>query len=103
MIDVHGGGFVLNRIDVTDALKPGQNALVVSVDPTISESGFDGAGIYRHVRMVVVAPVHVAPDIVFVTATIADPKNGVTAEALIKSADEAMYRAKKSKSGYAFA
>lgn len=31
------------------------------------------------------------------------PKNGVTAEALIKSADEAMYRAKKSKSGYAFA
>jgi len=31
------------------------------------------------------------------------PKNGATAPVLIKSADEAMYRAKQSKSGYAFA
>ena len=82
-IDVHGGGFVLIRIDVTDALKPGENSLVVSVDPTISESGFDGAGIYRHVRMIVVAPVHVAPDSIFVTATIPDPKNAVTAPAVV--------------------
>ena len=82
-IDVHGGGFVLNRIDVTAALKPGENSLVVSVDPTISESGFDGAGIYRPVRMVVVAPVHVAPDSIFVTATIPDPKDGVTAPAVV--------------------
>ncbi len=83
-IDVHPGGFVLNRIDVTDALKPGQNSLVVSADPTISsESGFDGAGIYRSVRMVVVAPVHVAPDGLFVTSTIPDPKDGVTAPAVV--------------------
>lgn len=31
------------------------------------------------------------------------PKNGDTAEMLVKSADTAMYKAKKSKSGYAFA
>jgi diguanylate cyclase (GGDEF)-like protein len=31
------------------------------------------------------------------------PKNGATAPVLIKSADEAMYRAKQSQSGYAFA
>ena len=80
-IDVHPGGFVLNRIDVTDALKPGDNSLVVSVNPIISESGFDGAGIYRHVRMVVVAPVHVAPDGLFVTSTIPDPKDGTAAPA----------------------
>ena len=83
LIDVHGGGFVLNRIDVTDALKPGGNSLVVSVNPTISESGFDGAGIYRHVRMVIVAPVHVAPDSIFVISTIVDPKDGVTAPAVV--------------------
>jgi len=83
LIDVHGGGFVLNRIDVTDAIKPGENSLVVSVDPTISESGFDGAGIYRPVRMVVVAPVHIAPDSVFVTSVIPDTKDGVTAPAIV--------------------
>jgi beta-galactosidase len=82
-IDVHGSGFVLNRIDVTEALKPGANSLVVSVNPSPSESGFDGAGIYRHVRMVAVAPVHVAPDSLFVTSTIPDPKNGVIAPAVV--------------------
>jgi diguanylate cyclase (GGDEF)-like protein len=31
------------------------------------------------------------------------PKDGTTADALVKCADQAMYRAKKNKSGYAFA
>ena len=31
------------------------------------------------------------------------PKNGATAEILVKSADAAMYRAKQGRSGYSFA
>lgn len=31
------------------------------------------------------------------------PKDGTTADALVKSADQAMYRAKQNKSGYSFA
>lgn len=85
-IDVHAGGFVLNRIDITDELKPGENSLIVKVNPTISESGYDGAGIYRHVRMVVVPKVHVAPDGIFVSSSIADPKDGVIAPAVVNVA-----------------
>ena len=87
-VDVHPGAFVMNRIDVTDELKEGENCLVVTVDPTISESGYDGAGIYRRVRMVVVPEIRVAADGVFVSSRIDDPKDGITAPAVVTISTE---------------
>jgi beta-galactosidase len=83
-IAVHPSGYALCRIDITDGIRAGKNTIVVSVDPRLAEGWwYAGGGIYRHVRMVVVPDVHVAPDGVFVRSTIPDPKDGITAPASI--------------------
>jgi beta-galactosidase len=83
-IGVHPSGYTQCRLDITDHVRSGRNSLVVGVDPRSSEGWwYDGGGIYRHVRMVVVPEVHVAPDGVFVRATVPDPKDGMTAPATI--------------------
>jgi beta-galactosidase len=83
-IGEHPSGYSLCRLDITDHVRSGNNTLVVSVDPRLAEGWwYNGGGIYRHVRMVVVPEVHVAADGVFVRSTIPDPKDGITAPATI--------------------
>jgi beta-galactosidase len=65
----HGGdlGF---RYDLTDYLDyGGRNVLAVRVDASLEEGWYyEGAGIYRHVRLVKTGPLHLAPDGVSVSA-----------------------------------
>lgn len=63
-------GYVSFRYDVTDAIQPGaDNVLVVKSDTSEQPASrwYTGAGIYRHVRLVMVNPAHIAPWGVFVT------------------------------------
>jgi len=63
----HKGGYVGFQVDVTPVLKPGKNTLAVRLDnlwnaqlaPRAGEHTFNG-GLYRNVRLVATAPVHVA-------------------------------------------
>ncbi len=61
-------GYVSFRHDLTPHLKD-KNVLVVKADTTPQPASrwYSGAGIYRHVRLVVADPVHVAPWGVFVS------------------------------------
>ena len=77
-------GYTSSRFDLTDAAEyGGSNILVVKVDPRYDGWWYEGAGIYRHVRLVMADPVHIAPDGVFVAPTLADPKNVVKADAMV--------------------
>jgi hypothetical protein len=66
-IGEHKGGYTGFSFDITGAVKPGDNVLAVRVNnnwdarlaPRAGEHTFSG-GIYRNVRLVVTAPVHVA-------------------------------------------
>lgn len=70
----HQGGYTGFTIDITDAVKPGDNVVAVRVNniwnprlaPRAGEHTFSG-GIYRDVRLVVTAPLHVAWFGTFVT------------------------------------
>ena len=79
----HVSGYTSFRYDITEAVRPGEdNLLAVRGDPTAFEGWwYEGGGIYRHVRLVSVAPVHVAPWGVQVIAGVADPGDGVRADA----------------------
>jgi hypothetical protein len=63
----HRGGYTGFTCDITDAVKPGDNIVAVRVNnlwdaqlaPRAGEHVFSG-GIYRNVRLVVTAPLHVA-------------------------------------------
>lgn len=73
-IGEHRGGYTGFTFDITDAVKPGDNLLAVRVNnrwdatlaPRAGEHTFSG-GIYRNVRLVVTAPLHVAWYGTFVT------------------------------------
>jgi beta-galactosidase len=81
----HPSGYRSFRYDVTAAAQPGEtNVLTVHVDPTAFEGWwYEGGGIYRHVRLVAVDPVHIAPWGVFVRSTVPDPGDGVRADATV--------------------
>jgi beta-galactosidase len=68
LIAHHEGGYGSMRFDITDvANSGGTNVLAVRVDASESEGSFyEGAGIYRHVWLVVTAPVAIAGDGTFV-------------------------------------
>lgn len=63
-------GYVSFRYDVSKHVKPGEpNTLVVKADTSAQPASrwYTGAGIYRHARLVIAHPVHVAPWGVFVS------------------------------------
>ncbi len=62
-------GYASFRVELTDALKFGQeNILAVRLDTeSVGSRWYPGAGIYRHVHLVTVNPVHIAHWGVFVT------------------------------------
>lgn len=77
-------GYTRSCFDITDAANcGGTNIVTVQVDPRYDGWWYEGGGIYRHVRLVTVDPVHVAPDGVFVIPTVADPGDGVRADATV--------------------
>ena len=77
-------GYTRSRFDITDAAEcGGGNILAVKVDPRYDGWWYEGAGIYRHVRLVMVDPVHIAPDGVFVAPVVADPGDGMRADATV--------------------
>ncbi len=82
-------GYARSRFDVTDAANcGGENILTVAVDPRYDGWWYEGGGIYRHVRLVMVNPIHIAPDGVFVAPAVADPANGTTAAAMVTASTE---------------
>ena len=82
----HASGYTSFRYDISDLARLGaNNELVVRVDPTQFEGWwYEGGGIYRHARLVSVAPLHVAPWGVQVIANVADPLDGLRADAQLE-------------------
>lgn len=77
-------GYTRSRFDVTTAARPGgENTIVVQVDPRYDGWWYEGGGIYRHVRLVIVDAVHVVPDGVFVAPSITTPGDGIEADAVV--------------------
>lgn len=77
-------GYTRSRFDITAAAKAGgENIITVQVDPRYDGWWYEGGGIYRHVRLVIVAPVHIAPDGVFIAPTVANPGDGQKADAIV--------------------
>jgi beta-galactosidase len=65
-------GYAPFRFDLTDFVNYGdKNVLSVRVDATLAEGWFyEGAGIYRHVWLTKVNPVHIAPDGVYIRSEV---------------------------------
>jgi beta-galactosidase len=82
----HASGYTSFLYDVSEMAKRGAaNQLVVRVDPTDFEGWwYEGGGIYRHTRLVSVAPVHVSPWGVQVVAHVNEPLNGMQADARLE-------------------
>jgi beta-galactosidase len=77
-------GYSSSRFDLTGAAKFGaDNILTVSLDPRWDGWWYEGAGIYRHVRLVLLDPVHIAPDGVFVAPALAEVGDGIRADAVV--------------------
>ncbi|MBN2068013.1 MAG: DUF4982 domain-containing protein [Opitutales bacterium] len=78
-------GYTRSRFDITAQANPGgRNILVVQVDPRYDGWWYEGAGIYRHVNLITVDPVHIIPDGLFVAPEIKDPGEGITADSTIR-------------------
>lgn len=78
-IENHPYGYTGFLVDLTNYIKPGSNnVLAVRVDNSQQENSrwYSGSGIYRHVWLMVVNPVHVAPWGVFVSTTEANSSVG---------------------------
>src|SRR5215469_15072460 len=84
----HMSGYTSFQYDISEMAKPGtDNLLVVRVDPTDFEGWwYEGGGIYRHTRLISVAPTHVTPWGVYVNPTVKNPGNGIQADAQLSIA-----------------
>jgi beta-galactosidase len=85
-------GYTPARYDVTDFLSYGaKNVLLVRVDATENEGWFyEGAGIYRHVWLDKTAPLHIAPNGVFVRSEVhADGSATISVETTIHNEQDA--------------
>ncbi|HEY9155772.1 MAG TPA: glycoside hydrolase family 2 TIM barrel-domain containing protein, partial [Opitutaceae bacterium] len=77
-------GYTRSRFDITSAAHVGEkNILTVQVDPHYDGWWYEGGGIYRHVRLIAVDPLHIAPDGVFVSCSVSNPGDGSRADASI--------------------
>lgn len=74
----HPSGYTPFSYDITHIAKPGaDNVVVVSVDPTQWEGWwYEGGGIYRHVRLTALAPLHVAQWGTYVISTVPNGDQG---------------------------
>lgn len=82
LVGAEYSGYTRSRFDITAAAKPGaENTITVQADPRYDGWWYEGGGIYRHVRLVAVDPVHISPDGVFVAPRLADPGDGSRADA----------------------
>lgn len=74
LLGEHPSGYTGVRYDLTDYLRYGeQNVLVVRVDASMEEGWYyEGAGIYRHVWLHKLTPVHVARHGTWVRAQVSD-------------------------------
>ena len=81
----HISGYTSFHYDVTPyANFGGRNLLAVRVDPTSNEGWwYEGGGIYRHVYLTKLAPVHIAHWGTFVTSAIRDVHDGQASSAAI--------------------
>jgi beta-galactosidase len=77
-------GYSSSRFDITAAANIGsENLLTVRIDPRWDGWWYEGGGIYRHVRLVMLDPVHVVPNGIFVAPALTDVGNGTNADALV--------------------
>ncbi len=77
-------GYSSSRFDITDAVQCGaENFLTVQVDPRWDGWWYEGGGIYRRVRLVMLDTVHIAPDGVFVNSVLENVGEGANADALV--------------------
>ena len=79
----HLSGYTPFSYDITGLAKPGtDNVITVRVDPTTFEGWwYEGGGIYRHVYLTALAPVHVAPWGTYVVSTVPNGDQGADGEA----------------------
>lgn len=79
----HPSGYTPFSFDISKIVKPGaENVIAVRVDPSQFEGHwYEGGGIYRHVRLTVLAPLHVAQYGTFVASTVLNGDRGADDEA----------------------
>ncbi len=81
----HPSGYTGFRYDVSKVARyGGENLIAVRVDPREAEGWwYEGAGIYRHVYLNSLSPVHVTPYGTYVVSKVTDGDKGASAEAEI--------------------
>ena len=79
----HPSGYTPFSYDITQIAKPGaENVIAVRVDPRQFEGWWnEGGGIYRHVRLTVLSPLHVAQYGTYVVSTVPKGDQGADDEA----------------------